>query len=41
MFTQDLITELHHLHTCYAESATLKTVHNLANQLALYTAGLQ
>jgi hypothetical protein len=41
VLTQDLIAELHHFHTGDAKSATLKTIHNLANQLSLYAAGLQ
>ena len=41
VLAQNLVGELHHLHTCNAESAALKTVHDLANQLTLYAAGLE
>ena len=41
MLAQNLIRKLHHLHTCHAQSATLKTVHNLTYQLTLDTAGFQ
>jgi hypothetical protein len=41
VLTQNLIAELHHLHTRDTQSATLETIYYFSNQLALYAAGLQ
>ena len=41
VLTQNLIAQLHHLHTRDAESTTLKTIDDLTNQLSLYAAGFQ
>ena len=41
VLTKDGIAQLHHLHTGDAETTTLKTVNDFANQLTLYAAGFQ
>ena len=41
VLTENLVAQLHHLHAGDAETTTLKTVNDFANQLALYTTGFQ
>ena len=41
VLAEDGLIELHHLHSCDAESTTFKTIHDFTNQLTLYAAGLQ